>query len=634
MPVRPRPPAPVFFVYFSPHAPGAFMHIAELRIKNFRGIQSAHVRFAPHTVFIGPNNSGKTTLIESLALLFGRDRLIRELTEHDFFGSNPTAADRICIIVTITGFRDDDPNKNVNWFREDRAVSKWFNPTDGSLHAARARPEFQLACQVGLAARFVRDDLAVDVIRYFHDDDDVGDVFDSEVVRRVPPQLIREIGFFLIPANRTWDRTISFGSELFRRVVSTIGGQPAAAVLAERDRLRSPSSPLEQDPGLASIVGNIEFELKGLLGKNVALRLRLTATDSEAVLDAVMPHYSVEGRHQIPAKRQGSGLVSLQHLLLLLHFGHMRAERQESFLLAMEEPELHVPPPLQRKLIHRIRALSTQTIITTHSPIVASACDPTSLTLLHNRDGVLQSSHLLGAPLPRTAPNWKRTLYIVKRQDTVTALMHDVVLVPEGRIDFDLIRLLVNADESRRDPNVQNSNQGDFGALVGHIPTHDGQVRGTFEELTKIHRRVLCLVDGDKAGLGYAKELSALPSPPARVLQWPTGWLIEDVIGWIADVNIDVSLPLLSAVLGEKFATKADFVHLLKTPPPEGGVKGDLVAYEIVIETLSDDPLCLDRVRLLLRRMSEACLGDGANPAGWTRAAESTAKAEILRFVQ
>ena len=210
--------------------------------------------------------------------------------------------------------------------------------------------------------------------------------------------------------------------------------------------------------------------------------------------------------------------------------------------------------------------------------------------------------------------------------------MHDVVLVPEGRIDFDLIRLLVNADEGRRQPTIPNSDQGDFGALVGHIPTHDGQVRGTFEELNKIHHRVLCLVDGDKAGLGYAKELAALPSPPARILQWPTGRMIEDVIGWIANANSAVSLPFLSAALSDEFKTHADFVQLLKTPLPEGGVKGDLVAYELVIETLADDSLSLDRIRLLLRRMSEACLGGDVTPAGWTRAAESTAKTDIFRF--
>jgi hypothetical protein len=60
------------------------MQIADLRIENFRGIRTGHIRFGAHTVFIGPNNCG-TTIIEAPALLFGRDRMVRSLTEHDFF---------------------------------------------------------------------------------------------------------------------------------------------------------------------------------------------------------------------------------------------------------------------------------------------------------------------------------------------------------------------------------------------------------------------------------------------------------------------------------------------------------------------------------------------------------------------
>ena len=82
------------------------MQIADLRIENFRGIRAGHIRFGPHTVFIGPNNCGKTTVIEALALLFGRDRMVRTLTEHDFFGSDPQPADRIRLVATIVEFDD------------------------------------------------------------------------------------------------------------------------------------------------------------------------------------------------------------------------------------------------------------------------------------------------------------------------------------------------------------------------------------------------------------------------------------------------------------------------------------------------------------------------------------------------
>ena len=65
------------------------MHIVRLIISGFRGVRSADITLGRHAVLVGPNNSGKTTIIEALALLFGRDRLVRRLTEHDFHGSAP-----------------------------------------------------------------------------------------------------------------------------------------------------------------------------------------------------------------------------------------------------------------------------------------------------------------------------------------------------------------------------------------------------------------------------------------------------------------------------------------------------------------------------------------------------------------
>jgi putative ATP-dependent endonuclease of OLD family len=606
------------------------VQIAELRIQGFRGIREARLRFAAHNVLIGPNNCGKSTIVESLALLFGRDRLVRDLTEHDFFGSDPSATDRISIVATLTGFAGDDPDLHTAWFREERAITKWRDPSSGLLFASRTSEQFKLACQIGVAARFDRDDLAVDLIRYFHDDDDVGDVFDGDVVRRVPPQLIRDIGFFLVPTNRTWDRTISFGSELFRRVVASIGGQPAAAVLAERDRLRRPINPLEADAGLTEIVKSVEVELKGLLGRNVGLKLRLTTTDSDGVLDAVMPHYSIEDSQPLPARRQGSGLISLQHVLLLIHLGRMRAQQNASFMLAMEEPELHIPPPLQRKLIHRIRSLSTQTIIVTHSPVVAAACDPTALTVVHNNAGIMRGSRLLDEALPLHAPNWKRMLFVVRRQDTVTALMHATVLVPEGRTDFDLISLMVNSDESRHEPSSLPATEREFGSHVGVVPTQDAHVVGVFEELRNIHQHVICLVDGDAAGDVYANTLLGLDQPPSLILQWPADWGIEDAIGWIAEANQAV-LPLIAESLSHTITTVPEFVALLKTPTNVSGLKGDFVAYELIIASLAEETACLARMRLLMRCLAAASSGQ-QNPEGWTVLDSSTANTTVLRF--
>jgi len=42
--------------------------IKTLRLKNFRGIKEGEIDFGPMTILLGPNNSGKTTILESLFL--------------------------------------------------------------------------------------------------------------------------------------------------------------------------------------------------------------------------------------------------------------------------------------------------------------------------------------------------------------------------------------------------------------------------------------------------------------------------------------------------------------------------------------------------------------------------------------
>jgi energy-coupling factor transporter ATP-binding protein EcfA2 len=124
--------------------------IALLKIENIRGIRSGTIQFRDHTVLIGPNNSGKTTIIEALALILGRDRLVRNLTEHDFFGSDPQPADRIRITATITGFDPEDFTEHPDWFLDGRGVPRWFDSQTGEAALEKVRDDQVLACQISL----------------------------------------------------------------------------------------------------------------------------------------------------------------------------------------------------------------------------------------------------------------------------------------------------------------------------------------------------------------------------------------------------------------------------------------------------------------------------------------------------
>lgn len=591
---------------------GGTLQIAKLEIENFRGIREGMVLFSPHTVFVGANNCGKTTVVEALALLFGRDRMIRQLTEHDFYGSDPRPPDRIRLIATVIDFEGDDPAQHMDWFRDDRGVAKWWNPANGAVMPARTDPTWRLACQVAFSARFDRPSLEVETLRYFHDDDAVEDVFSEESTTGFPARLIRDIGFFFVPAARTWDRTVSFGSELFRRVVAAGEGQPSESVLSERDRLRAPDARLEEDERLAPIVERLNLELRGFFRTAPKLHLRVTATDSDGLLESVVSHYAHEDADvPLPARRHGSGLLSLQHLLLLLQFGRLRAEAQEGFWMALEEPELHVPPALQRRLVHRIQALSQQTFVSTHSPMVAALADPKGVAVLRNDNGQLTSVPLLTSTLPADTPNSVRKLFQVNRVETIAALMHEFVLVPEGRTDYEWIGLLVRAVDLHQ--SWAAADECRFDAFVGVIPTHDGAVLRTVDAMAPLHPRVLAIVDGDAEGLGYAAALSAAGSPNSGVIiRWANGQMLEDTIGWI--IEADAAACLAAIHIDNPPATSADLVTRLKSESRNaGGLKKDTSSYESIAAAIGANEACCARARSLLNAIADLAKGV-ANP--------------------
>ena len=581
------------------------MQVALLKIENFRGIRSGTVQFRDHTVLIGPNNSGKTTIIEALALVLGRERLVRVLTENDFFGSDPQTADRIRILATITGFEPEDFTAHPDWFRDGRGVPKWLEPHTGEVFPEQTCDSQSLACQISFAARFDRESLEVETARYFYDDGDM-DVFAEEGFVPVPAKLIRDVGFFLIPASRSWDRMLSFGSELFRRVIRSAGGLPAETVLAERDRLRNPEQQLEDDARLRPVVDEVNAEITRLLGLNSPLRLRLTATDSNSVLESIVPHFVTGEGHTVPSRRQGSGLISLQSLFLLLHFGQKRLEDGKSFCMALEEPELHLPPAAQRRVLSRLQSLSTQTIVSTHSPLVAGYCDETALLIIRNDGGALRAAPMLERPLGQDATNAMRKLFQINRVEVAAAMMGEFLLVPEGKLDFDWLSLLMRAVELDRDSEEPCL----FGVQVGMVPTSDARIRETCETLSKAHPQVCALVDGDADGERYARELTDLATGVRIVLRWPDGWMIEDMVGWIIDADEETVMEQLNRDFDDPPGDRSTLVARLKSENrDQHGMKGDLVAYEIVANALADHPPCLRRARTMLHALAQACAG-------------------------
>jgi hypothetical protein len=555
--------------------------------------------------------------------------LIRNLTEHDFYGADPKPGDRIELSKVISAFPNNDPEHNPEWFRPNRGVPQWYSPSVKTISPVRDHNHTELCVQVCFAACFNIETLTVETIRFFQDDSNVSLFIDDSVVP-VPSALLATLGFFLIPASRTWERTISFSSELFRRVVAQLSSLPADALLAERDRLRVPSSPLETHERLADLVSRVNNEVAALFPDHPELRFRVTATDSDSLLQALVPHFQIGSAPALPAGRHGTGLVSLQTLLLLLEFGRLRAEKGEGFFLAFEEPELHVPPGLQRRLIHRVQAVSEQSIVTSHAPTAAAYYEGTNVLVLQNKSGLLTVTPLLSSALKFDASNVVRKLFIDNRRETITALMSEVLLIPEGRLDYEWLNRLVAITETQE--GWQESLETiPFGTSVGVIPTHEGRVCDSIEALGLLHSKVVALVDGDKAGDDYIAGLLACRHSPQTIIQWHSGWSIEDVIAWVLEAS-QTWISDLNSAMGRSLGNEQEARRFLLNKVAQGGIKEDLIAHDMIAATIRANPQSLARARALLSELRKAVVGTTTVLEAFKLDKRSTSKATILEF--
>ena len=142
--------------------------------------------------------------------------MTRQVSDWDFFGGDPKPDTRFTIIGTIAGSAEsgqNDPEKFPKWFLGDMARPVWWCPGTSTVAVDTERPQgAELAVQIAVSVRFEEETCDFDSVRFFYNGP--CDPFTDDVTR-VPAERLRELGVFLLPSNRQWDRLLSFGSSSF-----------------------------------------------------------------------------------------------------------------------------------------------------------------------------------------------------------------------------------------------------------------------------------------------------------------------------------------------------------------------------------------------------------------------------------
>jgi putative ATP-dependent endonuclease of OLD family len=121
--------------------------------------------------------------------------------------------------------------------------------------------------------------------------------------------------------------------------------------------------------GISPVLESINTALKKYVPKEwgVEPHLKVSNLTREHLRKVITAFIATgDGNHAAPFYRQGTGTINMLVLAMLSQI----AEGKQNVIFAMEEPETAIPPYAQKRIVHEVQKLASQTLFTSHSPYV------------------------------------------------------------------------------------------------------------------------------------------------------------------------------------------------------------------------------------------------------------------------
>jgi putative ATP-dependent endonuclease of OLD family len=528
------------------------MRIRRLSIRNYRGIGELEVTLPQHALLVGQNNVGKSAVLEALALLLGRDSMRPQLTDYDFHNKRILDDNGRSVPIVIRGVLTDFDNGAATGpetrlfagLMDAGALQSWDVETE-ELRPDAADGNGKLpAVEVAFHARYNQDLGEFETMRTFWNPD--LDPF-ADAAPRLGTKHLAAAGLFTLPASRLWQHALGFSSSTLQKLLREFDAKPGEQIRSIANDLAQ----LEHKASDADELRSLLNEMLRVLGEFMPLQepertagYEVTGLDMASVERALVFFLQTAGSEQrLPAYQHGTGLVSLQVLLMLLMFGKYRIDRQRTFILAAEEPELHLYPHAQRRIVDELRQRTTQSIVTTHSPALAEQYEPDEVLLLrHDAGGKRKVSRLWRGVPAESEKNGVKRIFYEQRAQIADALMGNVCLLVEGVSEALMLPLL-----SRIVPHCSFDTHG-----ISCIDGKGSEIHQRYEQLRGLLPATAVLVDGDADGDGYREEFEGDDEADAVVLQWANGLAFEDCL--VEGITASVEKALWDRVKGTGFA--------------------------------------------------------------------------------
>ena len=406
------------------------MRIDKLRIENFRGIRSAELDFDGHTLLVGANNVGKSTVFEALELALGSDRQNRfpVVDEFDFYNAayldenDEPIEIRVEVLLT-------DVTPTIK-----RACGNYLERWDPVERRTLTRGEIDEVDGVGRVwclrlltiARYNEEEDEFEAATYYAKAYDP----EEEDHARVPRAIRRDFGFLYLRALRTGSRALSLERGSLLDVILRIRSLQTGIWEKVRRRLEELEPPIEKGAtNLTSVLRTIEARLAEYIAiarPSDSTRLFVSQLTREHLRKTLSFFISVtEDQKPVPFQHAGTGTLNTLVLALLSFIAEIR---QENVIFAMEEPEIALAPHTQRRISTYLLTKTTQCFVTSHSPYVIETFDPDRIIILR-RD---ENANVTGKRVTLTQEVKAKTYRRYVRRGFAEAMLGRGVIVTEG----------------------------------------------------------------------------------------------------------------------------------------------------------------------------------------------------------
>ena len=425
------------------------MRVARLKIRNFRAIAEAEFVFQGHTLLVGANNVGKSTICEALDLVLGPDRLGRRppVEEFDFYNESYLGEDGVPVTATVEVVLTDlseelclsSPTHLEFWHKAEERVLD-----EGEISLAQST-EAEACLRLETVARYDVEEDEFVANTYF-----CSPVLNEEGEReRISKRLKQSIGFLYLRTLRTGTRALSLERGSLLDIILRMQGAKTGMWERSIKRLRDLAPPIgDEAADLTPILKNIEARLAQyipLRAPGDATKLYVSQLTREHLRKTLSFFLTTnEGQSAVPFFEAGTGTLNTLVLALL---SFIAEAKPGNVIFAMEEPEIALPPHTQRRVANYLLEHTQQCFVTSHSPYVLERFDPSQIHVLHRDEVGKVSAKSIGEISPLKPKHYSRHA----RRALAEGMLGKAVVVAEGATEVAVLNATAERMEKLHD---------------------------------------------------------------------------------------------------------------------------------------------------------------------------------------